>query len=278
MTEVKKLPLVSVVIPVYNSEAYISKALESVLHQTYKNLEVIVIDDGSKDRSWETIQHYIKTDNRIIALNNGSNIGIAKTRNKALRIFHGIYLAPLDSDDVWESLKIQKQVDFLNKNRDVGIVGTNVDIINEKSKKLFTRVYPRNFSKITKDISVKNPFCQSSVMIRRSIIKKVGFYDESLETSEDYDYWFRIIRVCNGENIQEPLTYYRARSGQLKQEKLKSLVLNTLKIKRRYIFDRRYFSINSLTRYLFEYLLLFLPSPFILSLFWFSEKRHSEKK
>jgi len=170
-------PFVSVFTPNYNNSKYLSETIESILNQEYSNFEYIIIDDYSTDQSWELIKNYAKKDSRIKCFRNGRNLGIVKTRNKGFkyRSSKSKYYAIIDSDDISLSDRLKIQVDFLEKNQDYGLVGSNALIINEESKIISYRKYPTKNNQIKKLITLMNPFAQSSITLERTALIKSDY-------------------------------------------------------------------------------------------------------
>ena len=185
-------PLVSIIIPAYNAEKYIAKAIESVISQDYQNWELIIINDASKDGTEKAVSIFLN-DNRIKIITNTQNLGISKNRNLGIKLVKGKYIAMLDSDDIWlEKNKISKQVEFLEENIDHALVGTFMILIDEKNNLVKKINYAENDNDIRKSILYKNHIAQSSVMFRKDIISMIGGYDETLTTMEDHDLWLKI--------------------------------------------------------------------------------------
>lgn len=262
-------PLVSVVMPNYNSEKYIQEAIESIINQTYDNWELIIIDDNSKDNSWNIIKSYSEKDNRIRAYKNPKNMKIAKTRNEGLNRVSNTakYIAVMDSDDVSMNTRIEKQVDFLENNLDFGAIGGHTYIINEDSKIIAERKYETNPEKISKIIIKKSPLANPVSMIRKSVIKELGGYNEKYLRCHDYEMWFRIAENHKLGNIDEYLLKYRLSTTQGKTTHLKDTLRYTLDIQRKWLFNKNFFSISGLLYHLGEYLMYALPSGVILKLF-----------
>jgi len=201
-------PLVSVVMPAYNSEKTIGEAIESILNQTYKNFEFIIINDGSTDKTLEIIKSYAKKDKRIIVLDNEKNFGIPKTRNIALKKSKGKYIAIQDSDDISLSKRLEKQAEFLERNPNVGVVGSFMEIF-DGHKKRGIRKYPEKDKELRKMIFFVCPIGQPAAMIRASVFEKIGLFDERFSQTEDLDLWFRIGNEYKLSNLQEVLIKYR---------------------------------------------------------------------
>ena len=259
--------------PSYNTEKYIEDAIESILNQTYKNIELIVIDDGSTDDSWEIIQRYTSKDKRVINLRNKKNIGIVRTRNNGLVMVsdESKYVAMLDSDDIAMKDRIKKQVQFMEKNSEYGIVGSNIKIIDENNINTGERKY-NNY-----DIYIKNPLAQSSVLIRKNIFENAGLYDRKYVVCEDWDLWFRINSISKIGIMNEYLIQYRINSSQSKSNKLKLTILNSIKIKMKYMKKNNQYKLKYFIRLILESVLYILPSKLVLWLFKKMEYRTKEK-
>ncbi|MEA2112498.1 MAG: glycosyltransferase [Patescibacteria group bacterium] len=201
-----KNPKVTVIMPVYNSEKYLRKAIESILNQTFTDFEFLIINDGSTDSSEEIIKSY--DDPRIKFINNQKNIGVAKSSNIGLNSARGEYIAKMDSDDISLPKRLEIQVNFMDKNYKVGAIGGWVKIIGKKFKKYIKT--PCNFEKIKATILFKNVLANPTAMIRSSVLTKHKIrYNESLRLSEDYDMWTKIIRYSPIINLNKILLFYR---------------------------------------------------------------------
>ena len=209
----KSQPQISVIVPVYNSENTAEQALRSVLCQTYQNFELIVVDDGSTDRSWEIVKKLELEDSRIRAFRNEVNIGLMKTLNRAISLAHTPLLARLDSDDEMLPTRLEKQFNYLNQHPDVAVVGTWYSFMGRSQK--FDRLFrlPVTPSEIQQQLLVANPICHSSVMIRKDIFESLGGYRDEFRNSEDYDLWLRLSKNYKIANIAESLVRVRLSLG-----------------------------------------------------------------
>jgi glycosyltransferase involved in cell wall biosynthesis len=183
-------PLISVIIPNFNYARYVNQTIESVLKQTYTNLECIVVDDGSTDNSAEVINAYVNKDNRVklIAKTNG---GLSSSRNEGIKVAKGQYIAFLDSDDLWRENKLRNQMEFFKAHPEVSIVYSNSDSFNKDGilpfkEHVFIELHPL---KLVETNSM--PGCSSNFMITAAMVKKTGFFDGDLRSGEDLDYLFR---------------------------------------------------------------------------------------
>jgi len=207
--KIQNQPLVSVIIITYNGRMYIKKAIESVLRQTYKNIEVIIVNDGSTDETLEIISGFRKTDSRITILTNKINLGCAKTLNKGAIMAHGKYIARLDDDDSWfDRRKLERQICFLEKNCNYVLVGDGVIKIDKKGEEIDRYLFPEKDKDIRKSILLGNLFVHSTVVFRRNIFEKVGGYDEYFDFFADWDLWLKLGKLGKFYNFQKHSTYY----------------------------------------------------------------------
>jgi glycosyltransferase involved in cell wall biosynthesis len=205
-------PLVSVILPVYNGEKTIKRAVESILSQTYTSFELIIINDGSSDRTLGILDSF--HDERIRVLHQ-ENMGIVASLNRGIQVSAGKYIARMDADDFAMPDRLKKQVEFMRNNPAVGVLGTAVKIVYTDGTERIRR-RPPNTTSIRKNIVKICPFCHSSVMIRRKVFDEVGTYDVSKDGSkkllvEDYDLWVRVLAAgYDMANLPDVLmTYYR---------------------------------------------------------------------
>lgn len=209
-------PKVSIIMPVYNAAKYLDETINSILNQTYNDFEFLIIDDGSTDNSLEILYSY--NDHRIKILKNEKNIGYVKTLNKLIDISKGEYIARQDNDDLSLPDRIEKQVLFLNKNKDVGVCGTNAFIFGKKTK--MTRM-PITDDEIKAYMIINNPMLHPTIMYRKSIFEvlNIGKYNEDLCPAEDYAMWFEISKKTKLANLPEPLLKYRWHENNTSQLK-----------------------------------------------------------
>jgi glycosyltransferase involved in cell wall biosynthesis len=184
-------PLVSVIIPVYNREKFINASIESVLNQTYKNIELIVIDDGSSDNTINILNGINDSRLRIYSQ---PNRGRSVARNFALNLAKGKYIAFLDSDDIYLPQKIQLQVDFLEKNKKYSVMYTSATCVGENGESLNFEYRASKSGWIYNDIAYFLPITVilPTVMFEKTVYLKVGGFDEFLHRFEDVDLWRKI--------------------------------------------------------------------------------------
>jgi glycosyltransferase involved in cell wall biosynthesis len=214
--------------PVYNTEKYLNESIESILNQTFKDFELLIINDGSTDKSEEIIKSY--TDERIRFINNEGNKGIPYTRNKGIQLSKGKYVAILDSDDYSYPDRLEKQIKFLEENPDFGLVGGGMKVINDKSENLGLFSIPDDPSeKIPVILLFYDCFAQSSVMLRKSALPE-EHYRISFPVSQDYDLWVRMSYNTKLWNIPEILINYRVHPENVthKKKDLKEKMLKNI--------------------------------------------------
>jgi len=201
-------PIVSVIIPTYNRAKCIKRAIGSVLNQTYKNVEIIVVDDGSTDNTKEVLKTFIES--KKIKYFYQKNKGPSAARNLGIKNSKGEYIAFLDSDDEWLPEKLGKQIRLFQNSKDkkLGFVGCNVIVVMETTGDLFKYKFPRykNFF----EFLLSGPFMwtPSIILTKKKIIEAVGLFDENLRFYEDWDIWIRIARKYNFDLISDYLIKY----------------------------------------------------------------------
>ncbi|MFZ1720667.1 MAG: glycosyltransferase [Candidatus Moraniibacteriota bacterium] len=249
-------PLVSVVMANYNNARFLPEAIESVLAQTYRNFEFFIVDDGSGDNSNEIIKKYQSKDSRIRHIRNEKNLGQSQTRNKAIEQANGAFIAIVDSDDICLPSRFEKQVNYMEANRDFGVIGTAYIIINKNgeqcSKKLVDDpdVMIRNGR-----VLVHNPTC----MVRRYVFEKYGNFNSSFDYAEDAELYFRWYgQGVRFANIDQYLYKYRIHGGNVSTKKMMKQLWLLLSINLRAIFYFRIkFSLEGY-RYVFEQFFYFI--------------------
>lgn len=178
--------LVSIVLPVYNGEKYLAQSIESVLNQSYKNIELIIVNDCSTDSSEEIILEYKKKDNRIKYFKNDINIKLPQSLNNGFAMAKGNYFTWTSDDNVYHQDAIETMVGFLDKHSKVGLVYCDFNIINESGEYQYKVIVGNQDEQIYKNI------VGACFLYRRSIAENIGEYDTSFFLVEDYEYWLRI--------------------------------------------------------------------------------------
>ena len=201
-------PLVSVVIPCYNHQYYVEKSLKSVINQTYKNIEIIVIDDGSKDNSVKVLKELQKNNKFILECQ--ENMGVCNTLNRAIGMSNGKYIAILASDDYWDLTKIEKQVKVLETSKNSEFCFTQALEFDSNTDKNM-RIFPKNplSGNVLNSVFVRQHVPAGSMMFSKNLFDKINGFDESLK-EEDWDFVIRSAANTNFISIKEPLFFYRS--------------------------------------------------------------------
>lgn len=199
-------PLVSVIIPTYCYAQYVPDAVESALAQTYSNLEVIVVDDGSTDATQEALRPYHGRIKYIFQHNQGA----AAARNTGIQHARGEWIAFLDADDVWHREKVRMQMQSATGMQDVGLLGSPVSYYLPSVLTADPEVRILH----VRDFLLSTPFAASSVVVRRTCFNEVGLFDTSLRNAEDRDMWLRLAARFTAVQISCPCLMYRCHSDQ----------------------------------------------------------------
>jgi glycosyltransferase involved in cell wall biosynthesis len=200
----KKDKLVSVVIPAYNASNTIIKALDSVCNQTYKNIEIIVVNDGSKDDTLTIITEYKEEKKGLnFTIIDKVNGGVSSARNVGIKLAQGNWIAFLDSDDEWLPNKLERQLEILNQNPQIDFLGTN------RNREYFHKILWKKFGLLTKIspklLMVKFIFVVPTIIFKKSITSTVGFFDETQKYAEEGNYFIRIAQKFNCYLLNESL-------------------------------------------------------------------------
>lgn len=222
MTE---MPLVSVVIPTYNRKGMIGRAIESVLNQTYQNLELLLVDDGSSDGTVESVSHFFK-DPRF-HYQYQKNSGQSAARNRAIAQASGDLIAFLDSDNYWDLDKLRSQLDFWSGKTDYDILyslGTPIDL-EGKILKSMQLPKPQN-GRILGELVLRNFITNNTVLVPRSCFQELGDFDESLRIAEDYDLWLRFATRYSFLHHPVSVNYYTVEGERLSAEEGRTIEVN----------------------------------------------------
>lgn len=213
-----KQQLISVVIPVYNAEAFIEACLLSLIEQTIKPFEIIVVNDASTDQTPEIVKRWSETDSSIRCINlppksNGER-RTAMALNTGISAASGAYIALMDADDSCFPHRLERQLTYMLQNR-VTALGAAVQVVNESEKPSAILVKPESQTELMMRLPVESPFYQNTVMFDRSLLLATGLtYDTQFHYAEDYEFFSRLARVTTIANLAEPLVYYRQHREQ----------------------------------------------------------------
>lgn len=212
------LPLVSVIIPAFNSAQYLADAVESVFAQTYSPVECIVIDDGSTDYTNDLLKELLKVHPGLKTVRK-TNGGLSSARNMGMRESIGDFISFLDADDVILPHKIERQVAFLIAHPDVGIVYGDTLVATEdlRAEAMYTAEMPPELEPIDA-LCYRNWFGAMVPLIRRTVTDCVGEFDEELASAEDWDYWIRCAKVARMSYLAGAVSLYRQHTDQMHQD------------------------------------------------------------
>jgi len=219
---------VTVLMPVYNAEKYIAEAIYSVLNQSFKDFELLIINDGSTDRSIEIIRTF--SDPRIVVVNQ-SNAGVAAALNTGIKLARGEFIARFDADDICYPRRLEEQYSFMKTNPDYVLIGSDADYLDQEGEYLF---YNGNVSHFYQDIRetirIHCPFIHSTVFYNTEVVKELGGYDTKAHTFEDYLLWIKLIEKGKVLNFDKPLIAVRLNPDSLTvDEKLRGKSFIALK-------------------------------------------------
>lgn len=223
-------PTISVAMPVYNGEQYLAEALDSILTQTFRDFEFIIIDDGSTDKSLQLLREYQKRDSRIRLIAR-ENRNLATTLNDIVDIARGKWIARMDQDDVALPVRFERQLEWLSKT-DADICGSWVQLFGARDKRILK--HPQTDEAIKMEMLFSTPLAHPTVMMATQLVKQLR-YDKVWERCEDYDLWERASRAgWKMTNLPEVLLLYRQHNTQISSVTATQQQLLSQKIRRRY--------------------------------------------
>lgn len=228
---------VSVIMSVYNTKDYnmLKQAIDSILDQTYKNFEFIICDDGSDDSTYNYLLEFAKKDKRIIIIQNRDNLTLGPALNHCIAVARYPYIARMDADDISLPDRLELELDYLEKHRDVALVGSNIKIMNERSEIFSINKFPSN---LTKEDFIKGcQICHPSIMIRKSVLERLRGYSKKKEhiRVEDYELFLRMItQDYKMVNLDDELFIHRHNSHSYKKRKYRYYI-NEYKLREKYL-------------------------------------------
>ncbi len=230
------VPLVSIIIPVYNGEQYVSKSIKSVLSQTFRHYEVIFVNDGSTDNSSEIIRRYCQTHGNFICIDQ-ANAGVAEARNTGIRKATGSLICLLDQDDIWLPNKLAYQVEYMKKHPECGLVHSQIGFIDGEDRIIENPVWAwvgETFGNTLIPLFLHNKIATFTALFRRSVIDQVGYFRECFAPSDDWDMWLRIARQFSLGFVPEISGYYRTHLGNESRNYLR-MQLSEIKVAENFV-------------------------------------------
>lgn len=229
-------PKVSVVMCVWNGDKHLAEAITSILDQTYKEFEFIIVNDGSTDNTAQILNMFASQDSRIQILENSQNMGQSYSKNRGIAAARGNYIAMMDADDWCDANRFAAQVRFLDLNPEISVLGTDYLIFREDksgSHLMHTAELP---GLIRWDFIFHCAICQASVMMRRCLFSEQGFrYVETQRTAADFELWTRILQTNKISNLNQTLYHYRWHNENISVLKVDDQKKNTNEIIRRQV-------------------------------------------
>ncbi|SEM66126.1 Glycosyl transferase family 2 [Mesobacillus persicus] len=221
-------PKLTVIMATYNADKYLEEALNSLLNQTYTNFIVKIIDDNSSDNTVSLIKELNIKDGRIqLVQTNDKNIGLTKNLNILIELSDTEYIARMDADDISHPERFEKQISFMENNKNVSAVGTWAYNIDENGGEIGKRYVPTDVVSIENMIGKANPMLHPTVMMRTEKIKSVNGYNEKYRLAQDYDLWYRCLAVnLELANIPEFLFSYRMIDNHVSKRKMKHRLID----------------------------------------------------
>jgi glycosyltransferase involved in cell wall biosynthesis len=270
--------LVSVLMPVYNAGDFVKGSIESILKQSYSNFELIIINDGSTDTSEEIILS-IK-DPRIQYFKNESNLGLIKTLNKGIDLCKGEYIARIDADDISLPERLKKQIEFMEKNREVGVCGSDYIHFGKGKQMVLTAHHEHDW--ILGWMLFNSSVVHPALMIRTSVIKNENpYFNSDYKHVEDYELWSRLIFKVKFADVPETLLKYRIHASQVSRQYRNEQIENGNKVRRNLLenagfkFGEREFKVHCLLGN--SQIITSLNDLAVLSV-WFSKMLEQNKK
>ncbi len=212
------MPLVSVLMPVFNSEAFVGAAIESILAQTFTDFELVIVDDASQDGSADVIRSYARRDERIRFFPLELNVGQADSRNQAMALARGKYIAAMDSDDVSLPERLRKQVQYLEANPHIGALGARFREVDQDLKPLRDQLTPLSHPLIVLNMFIGGGFIlQSTLVTRREIVSSIGGYEPGRRKYDDLELHSRLLAESRIRyaNLPDILVLYRRHAGSV---------------------------------------------------------------
>ena len=223
----KAQPMISVVMSVYNGERFLREAVESILHQSFRSFEFIIVDDGSTDSSPRILEEYARRDPRVRVLRQ-ANRGLVESLNRGIREAQGKYIARMDADDVALPSRLEAQVEFMEHYPDVAVLGGAVEFIDAEGNSLRTSYYPTGDEEIQAALLHECPIQHPAVLMRREPVLAAGGYRRAVTDAEDYDLWMRLGERMRLANLPEVVLRYRLHGDQISLKKRRRQTLGFL--------------------------------------------------
>ena len=222
-------PSISVIMAVYNGMPYLKDAVKSILNQSYKNFEFIIVNDASTDGTFKYLKNL--KDKRIKLIDNLKNLGLAASLNKALTASKGSYIARMDADDVCLPNRLVIQLDYLEHNPQISLCGCWVNLIDKNGKVIGEKKYPIGDLEIKKALKWYQPIVHPTFMARNSFYRELGGYREEFDYAEDYELLTRAMKKYKMANIPKKLLLWRLADDRRSRKSMKKIDITDFKVK-----------------------------------------------
>ena len=262
---------------VWNGERYLRTDVESLLAQTYRDFELLVVNDASTDQTPTILSQFAQQDPRIRIITNSINLGLTKSLNRALKETQSDFIARMDADDIALPTRLQKQVAFLDAHPDVGIVGTAYQFINDAGDLVGEKHPPTQDHALRRALIRFNPFLHSSVMVRKTLLDRVHGWDETYRRAQDYDLWMRAAPLTKLANLPEVLMQKRFTIGMISYAKEREQIRSALRV-RLLAIRRKQYRIWSMIFLVKPFLAIILPASVVRFVRIHLFKQHLYKK
>jgi len=229
-----------VVMPAYNVVRYIADAIRSILDQTFRDFEFIIIDDGSTDGTGGIIRHYAVADSRIVHAQNEGNLGLPKSLNIGIELAKGKYICRMDADDISYPDRLEKQLAFMESNPDVVISGGTMEVCNRDMNSICRRIYNLTDAGVRRKLFRYNPFCHPSTIYRTEAAIMIGGYNEVTFPAEDYDLYFRLGRLGSFANLPDVIYKMRVNPSGISYSNIRKSEIMTLYVRLKAVFEYDY--------------------------------------
>ncbi len=269
-------PLVSVIMPVYNEERYIVEAVRSVLNQTYENLEVVILDDGSTDNTLSILQNFARNDSRIKLITNNSNKGVYFSRNRCIEVAMGFYITVMGGDDIAHPDKISSQVSFLQKHASIDLCINNLTTVDLKGNVIGSLQYPTTDFGIKKSVFRQNPF-PDVLLCKKSILdlEEFKYPIDKFSSSGDFYLWLKVGTKYTFGNVGKSLYAYRLLRDSVCHRDIRETEKNVFRIRYEALKMGYKPSVLDVFYNLLHFVsFLFLPSSFKFKLYYFLRSRN----
>lgn len=269
-------PVISVVMPVYNAEKYVGQAIRSILNQTLKNFEFIIVDDSSTDSTWDIIRKFAQKSKRIKLFRNDKRMGVSITVKRAIEHARGDFIARMDADDISFPGRFEKQLSYLRQNRKTVAVGAQCLLINKRGRIIGEKVFPTSFDKIYEYIYRFVPLQQPTLMIaKKRLPRDFEFYRDGMNSAEEVELIFKLFVYGKVENLNEFLFKYRMHDKNTSLSNVKETFFLTLlsRIKAVFAYGYKPSPLGIFITIAQTILVLLLPGKMILYLYIIARNR-----